>query len=1244
MIRTRRSSLMSAPLVTMSIAAFVSWGCGGSSPGPSKDAGKDGKSDGSAGATGTAGGSGSAGSTAGTGGGGASGTGGQAGGGGGSGADGGAGTGGGGAGTDGGAGTGGGAGGGGAGTDGGAGKDGGVDGPTEGGTPMACTPNAGCTPSAGVNGVCNAAGTMCSVCATDPACVTGYGAGRICVSGSCVTGDCHQNADCSGKICTNNTCTSCQADPACVTAYGANHLCQSGVCVAGNCHANGDCANGRLCDGTLTCVDCTTDASCTTALGAGHLCISGGCVTGTCRAGADCTNSQICVVATHTCGTCTDDNSCQTSYGAGRICVGTSCIVGTCRANADCSNGQACVSNGCVNCTGDTQCTAGQICLGGACLTGDCRVNGDCSGGKACITNSCAACTADTQCGTGKLCVSGACVTGDCRASTDCTGGLVCLGMTCSPCTDDGQCGSGHVCVGSTCIPGDCHTTANCSNGKVCDPASHACSACGGATTASADAQCAAAGNYGAGHFCQTGACVAGQCRTPSDCSNGQLCDATLACVACASTQECITALGTSHQCVTGACVGGNCTSTSQCTATKELCTANSCSACANDSACLNDVAYGAQHLCLSGQCTPGNCRTSTDCVTDGQVCNTTTHVCEACSADATCKSDARYGSTRICLTGLCTVGDCHDTSTECPAGQLCGSSSAHTCGGCSGGDGQCTADPRYGANDICYQGTCSAGNCHATSMDCTGVNSGLICGASATNVCGACVSDGQCKSDSFYGNSKICNTTAGPNQGHCVTAACAVSGACAANGGDFCCGSLCTAGNCCSDADCGAIGTACVNNVCSACNLVSGNKFFVDPINGNDSTGTGSGFSGTTAAAGCAFKTIARAITIIGATPPAGTKIVIVGKLGSTTNITSATETLPIILPANVTLTTQGGPIKITLLTTGAGNPAGLRFLNNNSGVTADPAAPLTLDGNGNVSGIGILVNPATATNIASVSNVTIQNTGGDGIRVSTGVLNIGAGVVVTGSSADGLRVLGTIVGTAVTAAGVANIVVPAGQSPTMFSGNVSHGIEVTTGGSVNVTGAPGAPVPSSNGTVVVTNNTAAGLRINQTSGTTGLATSTIDGLVAWANPNYGARLFTGSLVKVRNSIFLANGQYGVLVSTGAAGTAAGQDLSKVDLGTPGSFGKNYLQTPLGALGTNASGGICVGLSTYTGGGMLTEVLPAAGNFMVSGTTAVDCSTSTATITRGTCGGFRSAGVNAAVNITTSIDASSCL
>ena len=57
------------------------------------------------------------------------------------------------------------------------------------------------------------------------------------------------------------------------------------------------------------------------------------------------------------------------------------------------------------------------------------------------------------------------------------------------------------------------------------------------------------------------------------------------------------------------------------------------------------------------------------------------------------------------------------------------------------------------------------------------------------------------------------------------------------------------------------------------------------------------------------------------------------------------------------------------------------------------------------------------------------------------------------------------------------------------------------------------------------------------------------------------------------------------MLVST-AANTVAGNDLSILDLGTTTDVGHNYLQTPLGALGTNASGGLCVAMNNYTGPG----------------------------------------------------------
>ena len=44
------------------------------------------------------------------------------------------------------------------------------------------------------------------------------------------------------------------------------------------------------------------------------------------------------------------------------------------------------------------------------------------------------------------------------------------------------------------------------------------------------------------------------------------------------------------------------------------------------------------------------------------------------------------------------------------------------------------------------------------------------------------------------------------------------------------------------------------------------------------------------------------------------------------------------------------------------------------------------------------------------------------------------------------------------------------------------------------------------------------------------------------------------------------------------------------------------------------------------------------------TGNLQVDCSTSTSAITKGTCGGLRSDGINAATNITTTVDVAGCM
>jgi len=57
-------------------------------------------------------------------------------------------------------------------------------------------------------------------------------------------------------------------------------------------------------------------------------------------------------------------------------------------------------------------------------------------------------------------------------------------------------------------------------------------------------------------------------------------------------------------------------------------------------------------------------------------------------------------------------------------------------------------------------------------------------------------------------------------------------------------------------------------------CELAAGNQYFVDPVNGSDSIGTGSGKAGGAAMAKCAFRTLTRAMRWIGDNPPSGTTI----------------------------------------------------------------------------------------------------------------------------------------------------------------------------------------------------------------------------------------------------------------------------------------------------------------------------------------------------------------------------------
>jgi len=183
-------------------------------------------------------------------------------------------------------------------------------------------------------------------------------------------------------------------------------------------------------------------------------------------------------------------------------------------------------------------------------------------------------------------------------------------------------------------------------------------------------------------------------------------------------------------------------------------------------------------------------------------------------------------------------------------------------------------------------------------------------------------------------------------------------------------------------------------------------------------------------------------------------------------------------------------------------------------------------------------------------------------------------------------------------------------------------------------------------NGTVVSTLNLASGLVIQQTVGGTG-GTNSIDGFVSWANNQYGVYIFGGSKVKIRNSVFAGNTNYGMVLANNGA-LPAGLDMSTFDFGTSATDpGGNWFQMPRSTLGFNTSGGVCVSWGSHVAGG----TLELAGNHFntgpisnVNAQTQVDCATTSATVTKNatlSCGGSGAAsyGKGTADTVTVSFD-----
>jgi hypothetical protein len=423
-------------------------------------------------------------------------------------------------------------------------------------------------------------------------------------------------------------------------------------------------------------------------------------------------------------------------------------------------------------------------------------------------------------------------------------------------------------------------------------------------------------------------------------------------------------------------------------------------------------------------------------------------------------------------------------------------------------------------------------------------------------------------------------------------------------NASDICCATVCApaAGTvpCCPEdpTDPNAIkyctqklgvGATCQSNVCTKCGAASNFNYVVDPNNGDDSIGTGA------STAGCALKTITRALQVI---PPNPLLPVTITVLGASTVKESNGEKFPITIPKGVTITTSGGTVTVNVPTIGFAMGAP------NSALMGAAPSSLVISGINSTGSNGIVASLGSDAT-TQIANLDVTGFADDGIRVQgTSVLSIGSWV----SSTKNGTATGSRSGLHVTDGHA--IINPAANTVTRFDENTRHGIEVDGSGFVTLTGTVTDAVAGT-GTVVVRANDNAGLWIAQTGNNP--PQNVVSGLVSFASPHgpAGIEILAGSNLKLRSSVSLANAQAGVRVEVGSgsstdAGAAASNDISMIDLGSAAEDGKNVFQASLG-MNPNGGAGICLSMKANLG-----ATLSARGNVFE----ANNCATTAAPLT----------------------------
>jgi len=438
----------------------------------------------------------------------------------------------------------------------------------------------------------------------------------------------------------------------------------------------------------------------------------------------------------------------------------------------------------------------------------------------------------------------------------------------------------------------------------------------------------------------------------------------------------------------------------------------------------------------------------------------------------------------------------------------------------------------------------------------------------------------------------------AGSSAGHGGTAG--ASGGGGSSGGGGASGGHAGAGGgsaCTTTAQC-AGSQVCIASVCTPCDSVvfsSGNTvYFVDPVNGSDSNGTGSGQSGGQLSNACAFKTITRALQVIGSPTQASGAIV---KLKGNASAASG-ETFPISVPQYVVIQGATAPVTITL----SAAKVGFNFAG-----TGSVLKDLVLEGGGTSD---VAVRLPTADVAATLDAVTVQNTAATGVNVLAGTLTLLAGTTVQMAGTTQARQEG------ITVEGTGKLVAKIATGKVSVIKNTAQGIHVIGRGSVVLEGVVTSnttAIPTTYaGTIVISQNNGADIELNQTGATPPL--NTIKGVLATGSvTSDGLLILGGTAANVRKSVFVGNGLSGIHLSHTGTKANGVNDVTAVDLGKATDPGLNIVQGANDQL-NNKGAGICINLDPAQ-----TQVVSAQGNLFA----VTDCSVTTSTLTKnaGVCG-----------------------